>query len=183
MAVPAIREWTLDELHRLPDDGNKYEVVRGALFVTPPPSVEHEVIIARLTRLLDPYVIAQNLGMVFHARAVVRRRGSEVEPDLYVSHDLRSSGIRHENDWERTPLPSLVVEVQSKTTRRRDLNEKRAYYLEDVGVPEYWIVDRQRRIIRVARPGSEDVELESVLQWHPAGATAPLEIDIPKLFG
>ena len=35
------RAWTLAELHRLPDDGNKYERVRGELFVTPPPTPDH----------------------------------------------------------------------------------------------------------------------------------------------
>jgi Uma2 family endonuclease len=32
------KRWTLAEVHRLPDDGNKYELVRGELFVTPPPT-------------------------------------------------------------------------------------------------------------------------------------------------
>ena len=46
--------WTLEELHSLPDDGNKYELIRGELFVTPAPTNDHETISARLTRLLDP---------------------------------------------------------------------------------------------------------------------------------
>ncbi len=40
--------WTLEEVHSLPDDGNKYELVRGELFVTPPPGGTHETILARL---------------------------------------------------------------------------------------------------------------------------------------
>ena len=43
------KHWTLDELHSLPDDSNKYEVVRGELFVTPAPTPRHEAILARLT--------------------------------------------------------------------------------------------------------------------------------------
>src|SRR5215470_17543781 len=73
----AIKHWTLDELHRLPDDGNKYELVRGELFVTPAPSVGHETILARLSRALEPYVAQHGLGFVFHPRAVVRAEGSE----------------------------------------------------------------------------------------------------------
>ena len=48
-----MRAWTLEEVHRLPDDGNKYELVRGELFVTPA-TVDHETIIARLARVLEP---------------------------------------------------------------------------------------------------------------------------------
>lgn len=33
-------------MHSLPDDGNKYEVVRGVLFVTPAPTWQHESILA-----------------------------------------------------------------------------------------------------------------------------------------
>ena len=55
MAVPVptkTKVWTLEELHSLPDDGNKYELVHGELFVTPPPTVDHEEIAARLDRVL-----------------------------------------------------------------------------------------------------------------------------------
>src|SRR5262245_56994806 len=48
------RKWTLRELHRLPEDSNKYELVRGELFVTPPPTDEHETIAAKLTMILGP---------------------------------------------------------------------------------------------------------------------------------
>jgi Uma2 family endonuclease len=177
MAVSlALKRWTLDELHSLPDDGNKYELVHGELFVTPPPSAPHQDIIARLLRVLDRYVEEQRLGWVHTARSVIRRRGSETEPDLFVSHALGP-------DWATTPTPVLVVEVLSRTTRRRDLNQKREYYLEDVGVPEYWIIDRESQTVTVARLALDDMVVADALQWHPRGATRPLSIDLGQLFG
>lgn len=57
MAVATIaKQWTLEEVHSLPDDGNKYELIRGELFVTPPPNVPHEDIGAILNAILAPYV-------------------------------------------------------------------------------------------------------------------------------
>jgi hypothetical protein len=50
----ATKIWTLAELDSLPDDGNTYELLGGALFVTPPPSDYHETIGARLHALLVP---------------------------------------------------------------------------------------------------------------------------------
>jgi len=42
MAMPAQpTEWTVDMVRALPDDGNRYEVIDGELFVTPAPSVAH----------------------------------------------------------------------------------------------------------------------------------------------
>src|SRR5262245_51021141 len=74
-----VGNWNLRELHRLPEDGNKYELVRGELFVTPPPTDEHETIAARLTEILAPYVRVQLLGHVYRPKAVIRFQGSEVE--------------------------------------------------------------------------------------------------------
>ena len=86
------KQWTLEEVHSLPDDGNKYELVRGELFVTPPPTDPHETIAARLSRLLDPYVAEHGLGYVYHPRAVMRFDGSEVEPDLMVRQPQPAKG-------------------------------------------------------------------------------------------
>jgi hypothetical protein len=96
----------------LPDDGNKYELVRGELFVTPPPTLDHETTTARLTRRLDPLVAAHRLGLIYHPKAVMRFEGSEVEPDLMV----RQPGVRKATNWDSASVPSLVVEVLSPST-------------------------------------------------------------------
>lgn len=169
--------WTLEELHSLPDDGNKYELVHGELFVTPPPTDDHETISAVLTRLLDPYVAANGLGLVYHPRAVMRLHRSEVEPDLMV----RQRQGTHGAPWDGAPLPILVVEILSNSTRRRDLMQKRDFYME-VGVPEYWTVDPERAEIRVVRPRQPDVVTRDELVWAPAGARSPLTIRVADVF-
>ena len=170
--------WTLEMLHRLPDDGNKYELVRGELFVTPPPTGEHENVIGVLHEFLGPYVSAQRLGRVYRPHAVVRLQGSEVEPDLFV----RDQGPPIGNQWEKAPLPILLVEVLSPSTRRRDFDQKRAFYA-DIGIQEYWIVDPENRVVHVFTPHEEPRVISDTLLWHPSGATTPLEINLPRLFG
>ena len=172
-----IKKWTLEELHSLPDDGNKYELVRGELFVTPPPTDDHEVIAARLARILDPYVEQNRLGYVFRPRAVFRFEGSEVEPDLMVRRE-QQKGTK---DWDEAPHPTLIVEILSPSTRRRDQNQKREYYV-DSRIPEYWIVDPDRRVFLVIRPGQPDVEVRDVLTWLPPGTTSPLTFDVARVF-
>lgn len=174
------KQWTLEEVHSLPDDGNKYELIHGELYVTPPPSPGHDTVIARLNALLIPYVVRQNLGLVFHPRSVIRWHGSEVEPDLMVRQPPLGDFDKDE-DWERMPTPLLVVEVSSRSTRRRDIGPKRDFYME-VGVPEYWFVDRPYRSLRVVRPGLDDLIVADSLQWQPAGATEPLLLEIQSLF-
>ena len=172
------RGWTLAELHRLPDDGNKYELVRGELFVTPPPTPDHETVLSRLTRILDPYAAANGLGMVYHPRSVVRFEGSEVEPDLMVRQPHSGGGA----NWDDWPLPTLVVEVLSDSTRRRDLGAKRTLYI-DAGIPEYWIVDAAARNIRVVRAPDGDEVVTDNLTWMPTGANDALVVQVKTLLG
>ena len=172
-----VKVWTLKELHSLPDDGNKYELVRGELFVTPAPTDEHETIAARLTRLLDPYVAANGLGFIYRPRAVMQFRGSEVEPDLMV----RQPHPRPRAGWAKAPKPLLIVEIISDSTRGRDRNQKKSFYME-AGVPEYWIVDPESRTITVVRPHEADHEESKRLSWEAAGVAEPLVIRVADVF-
>jgi Uma2 family endonuclease len=174
----ATKVWTLAKLHSLPDDGNKYELVRGALFVTPPPTLDHETIAARLNRILVPYVEEQKLGEVYRPRAVVRAKGSEVEPDLMVWKP-GDPGIAN---WDSGPPPVLVVEILSPTTRRRDRREKRDFYLDDCHVGEYWIVDPEDSTITRVRAGEGDDIARHELVWYPRGASRALTVELSSVF-
>jgi Uma2 family endonuclease len=175
MATESI-QWTLAELHRLPDDGNKYELVRGDLFVTPAPTPLHENVLARLTEILFPYVQRHALGSIYHPRSVLRFEGSEVEPDLMVRQPWPTASGR----WEDAPIPILVVEVLSDFTRRRDLRQKRDFY-GDAGVAEYWGLDPEARTAHVVRRGMPDLVTGTQLEWLPAGVSEALVVDVRRL--
>jgi Uma2 family endonuclease len=178
MAVAlATKRWTLEELHSLPDDGNKYELIRGELFVTPAPTDEHETILAKLTRILDPYVATNGFGYVYRARAVLQFEGSEAEPDLMV----RQPHPRRKGRWRTAPIPTLVVEVHSPYTGRRDCQQKREYYL-DAGVAEYWMIDPEEQTLTVVRAGEADVVVRDRLTWSPPDASAPLGVEVDDIF-
>jgi Uma2 family endonuclease len=175
MAVQTHR-WTRRDLERLPDDGNTYEVVRGALFVTPAPGRPHQEIVAALADRLVPYVAAHALGVIHFPRSVIVIDDSEIEPDLMVRPRV-PPGLR----WEDAPLPFLIVEVLSDTTRRRDLVAKRSFYMEE-GVAEYWIVDGKGRTITIVRPDQPDEVVTAGLRWHPSNAPAALDFDVATMF-
>jgi hypothetical protein len=112
-----LKRWTLEEVHRLPDDGNKYELVRGDLFVTPPPTDDHETIAARLAKALTPYVEAQRLGLVYRPRAVLRFEDSDVAAQAH------GVGTRAAADLDRRSLLRFDAperhDRQTTTLRRR----------------------------------------------------------------
>ena len=173
-----IKRWTLEEVDSLPDDGNKYELVRGELFVTPPPTDDHETIAARLTRILDPFIAANGLGMLYHPRAVMQFEGSQVEPDLMV----RQPQASRKATWKDAPTPILIVEIASPYTRRRDRVQKRSLYV-DAGVEEYWLVDPEDNTVTSIREGRADIVSREQLVWAPTGAQATLALDIASIFG
>lgn len=173
------KRWTLEEVHALPEDGNKYELVYGELWVTPAPTDRHETVLARLTRILDPYVEVHGLGYVYHPKAVFRiGRDVEVEPDLMV----RQPHPDPDGSWETAPLPILVVEVLSPSTRRRDLGKKREIYM-DAGISEYWTIDGDARTVTVVATGREPIVVADRLTWAPAGAREPLVVELTRVYG
>ena len=177
VATAGKKVWTLRDLASLPDDGNKYEVIHGELFVTPAPRPKHELILGRLTQILVPFVAANRLGLVQHPRAVVRFQGSEAEPDLMVRQLPSSEDV----DWEEMPTPSLVVEVISPFTRRRDHEDKKEFYI-DAGVAESWIVDPENRNVAVVDArGQKRIEQEKI-EWRPAGTPETLSFRVAELF-
>jgi Uma2 family endonuclease len=173
-------KWTIDQLHRLPDDGNRYELVGGELFVTPPPSVGHQLISSALQHLLVSYVREQRLGAVVTApnQLLLGDNKEEVQPDHMVIPGAVTEMV---GSWQNLPRPILVVEILSPTTMRRDLVAKRHLYVRE-RIPTYWIVDEETRSIRAIQPGRDDLVATESLQWHPAGASAPVVLDVARLF-
>jgi len=84
--------------------------------------------------------------------------------------------------WRAVPLPTLVIEVTSDSTRRRDRVHKRNLYAE-LGIPEYWIVDREDRSVRIVRQGQPDVVATESIAWHSPGMSEPLGIELADVFG
>lgn len=76
----------------------------------------------------------------------------------------------------------LTVEVLSPSTRRADRVKKRSVYLLE-GVPEYWIVDFDARLIERWRQRDERPEiLSESVSWHPVADVAAFTLDLPRFF-
>jgi Uma2 family endonuclease len=172
--MPTTAPWTIEQLERLPEDGNRYEVLDGELLVTPAPGDVHEELVTMFRELVAAFVAKHRLGRVY-ARGVVRAGASQLEPDLVVRPIAALRG------WENAPLPLLVVEVLSGSTRVRDTGKKRDFYVAS-GMPDYWMVDREGQMVVVVR-GRFEERVTGILRWSPAGTNEVLEVDVARLFG
>jgi len=171
--------WTREMVLALPDDGNRYELFDGELLVTPAPGGLHQVALMRLYDAVAPFVRDHNLGTMLWSPADLRLGGEQLsQPDLFVLPFL--PGDR--NDWAAYPDPILVVEVLSPSTARFDRIVKRRRF-QRAGIPEYWIVDLDARVVERWKPADQRPEvLDLLLDWHPEGTSSPLEVDLPALF-
>lgn len=139
---PAQGEWTYEDYLRLPDDGQRYEVIRGVLYVAPAPNYDHQLAHSQLFRALSNHIAENNLGVLLSAPFdVLLPEGiaSPVEPDLLF---IREENRPRRGDKNFQGVPDLVVEILSPTTRSYDRKTKLAAY-RDAGVPEFWLVDPQ----------------------------------------
>jgi Uma2 family endonuclease len=181
MAMPARpTEWTVAMVRALPDDGNRYEVIDGELFVTPAPGVWHQSAVGELLLVLSPYVREHRVGHVFAAPAdLVYGPRKMVQPDLFVT-PLVSGALPQ--TWEELGRPILAVEVVSPSTATTDRREKRELY-QRKGVPEYWIVDVDARVVERWRVADTAPEiLSDSLEWRPDRAVTPLVINLVSYF-
>ncbi len=163
----------------LPDDGNRYEVVRGELLVTPAPRPWHEVVAGRLFEAVQAYLREEPVGYAFGSRSDISW-GSDtlVQPDLFVVPLEQARTL----DWSRMTTLLLVAEVLSPSSARADRFTKRLEYQRQ-GVPLYWIVDPDERQVEVWTPGDSFPAFErGRVLWHPAGARRPFALDLDRLF-
>ncbi|HKV52586.1 MAG TPA: Uma2 family endonuclease [Gemmatimonadaceae bacterium] len=172
--------WTTEMVHELPDDGNRYEVVGGALLVSPAPTWPHQAACRKLFLRIYQYLAAHAIGEAILAPADVEFDDRNmVEPDLFVAPLVEG---RAPQSWQEAERLILAVEVVSPSTKRRDRGVKRRLY-QNQGVPDYWIVDLDARAIECWRPTNErPTILNRLLRWQPNAGVPPLEIRLSAYF-
>lgn len=171
------RDWTVARLHALPDDGNRYEIIDGVLYVTPAPAAPHQWVLCNLLEILRPYARTLGLSVLLSPADIEYSERTLVQPDLFVFSN--PSGTAPQS-WPAVQPLWLAAEALSPSTRRRDRTVKRDLYLRE-GVPEYWVVDPFTRAIERWRlDGSAQYDV--TMAWQPVASHAPLQIDVAALF-
>lgn len=133
------------------DDDRPCQVVAGVLHVSPAPTSRHQRCVVTLVHLLEGFVAARRLGLVFVAPTdVVLSELDVVQPDvLFVSEARRAIARRRGIEG----APDLVVEVLSPSTEALDRRGKLSAYAA-AGVAEHWLVDLDAARVEVRRgPG------------------------------
>jgi len=172
--------WTAEMVRALPDDGNRYEVVDGELLVTPVPAELHQRAVTLLA--LELGLLAREQGGF---EVLVSPADLELDPRGMVQPDVFAQGFvngRPSVAWNTGAPLLLAVEVLSPSTARADRTIKRRRF-QRAGIPEYWIVDLDARVIERWRPTDARPEiLGETITWQPGANGEPLTIELGLLF-
>jgi len=145
--VPAQGEWTYEDYLALPDDGNRYEIIEGVLYMVNAPNSRHQTVVLGIGAEMRHFVKQHKLGRILVAPFEVHlsARTRPVQPDVLF---IRAERWSDEQIAYFEGAPDLVVEVISPSSARMDRVTKFTAY-EAAGVPEYWIVNPHAQTVEV----------------------------------
>ena len=169
---PPQGQWTYDAYAAIPDEGKRYEVIDGVLFMAPSPNEPHQSCIGNIYTFLRQHVQDKSLGRVYIAPFDVElSSGTVVQPDVVVvlnEHRDRVASSRI------VGAPDLAVEVTSPGTETHDRNRKFNAYAA-AGVPEYWIAGPESKTVELLILEGNTYRTEGVYQGSAILPTAVLE--------
>lgn len=144
---PKQGHWTYNHYAALADDGKRYEIIDGVLYMPPPsPTGWHQSATNLLATYLTIHVQFKGLGRVYSAPLDVElTHTTVVQPDVLV---LLNESLHKFTPERIVGAPDLVVEVFSPSTMTYDKTKKQNAYAR-AGVKEYWLVDLAAQTIEI----------------------------------
>jgi Uma2 family endonuclease len=105
------KHWTAAELRALPDDGKRYEIIDGELFVSPSPMPVHQRLVMHLLPVLHAYVKTHGIGEALPSPADIEfADDTVVQPDVFVFPPMQGKPLKRWGDIDHL---LLAIEVLS----------------------------------------------------------------------
>jgi len=145
-AWPVQGQWRYEDYLRLPDDGQRYEIIEGVLYVANAPGYDHQFTVAKIAFFLQLFVTERKLGIMLTSPFEVHLSETTrpVQPDvLFLTTEQQPPP-----GAQFVTAPTLIVEVISPSSIRLDRQIKFDAY-ERAGVAEYWLADPKTRSVEV----------------------------------
>jgi Uma2 family endonuclease len=145
---------TVDELEAYTSRFGRCELIEGEVYHLSPSSSHHGMITARLHSYLGYFVLERGLGQVYAAETGFREAGAQTvrAPDLAFIQTHRVPTNRR--GFTET-MPDLVVETASPDDSVPYLGRKTAWWLDQPGVRQVWIVEPESKQVTVHHPDGQ----------------------------
>jgi Uma2 family endonuclease len=177
------RPVTADELLAMPDDGYRYELVKGELIQMSPTGDEHGQVTMELATRLHQFVKMHNLGRVYAAETGFKL---ESNPDTVRAPDVAFvSRERVEATGTlpgyRSGPPDLVVEVLSPSDRTGKVEAKVKEWLE-TGARMLWVVSPKLHTVTVYRSLTDIVILTEKDNLNGGDVVPGFQMKVAEIF-
>ena len=137
-------EYTIEDYYALPDD-RRVELIDGVIYDMSAPESVHQRLIGEIYFEIKAYINKKGGSCIPFLSPIDVRLDCDdktmVQPDLIIVCD--ESKIKK---WGIMGAPEFVLEIISKSTRKKDCTKKLQKYV-DAGVKEYWILDPKRKLL------------------------------------
>lgn len=163
----------------------RYELIDGEIFLQASPLYNHQYAQIKLIIPIEKYFKnnkCQSLVAPFDVilKSDEEKEPSVVQPDILVICDQETEI----NDGHYTGIPTLVVEILSKSTRSKDMIKKLNLYSKS-GIEEYWIVDAESKQIIIYEFSDKEIQKFNIYHENEiikSNRFSGLEIDISQIF-
>ena len=131
--------------------GERYELIYGEAYAMSAPNAYHQTILMELAKQLAIFFTGKPCKVYpapFDVRLFYKEDESDdtvVQPDISVVCDKEKRGKEGCHG-----APDLVVEILSPSNTAIEMDRKHELYRE-AGVPEYWVVDPEHKVLRCFR--------------------------------
>jgi Uma2 family endonuclease len=174
---------TASELYAMPDDGFRYELVKGELRKMSPAGGEHGVIVVNVTLLLGQHVKINNLGVCCGAETgfkIASDPDTVRAPDLaFVSHERIPEGGAPKKFWPGAP--DLAIEVLSPGDTYTEVEEKVEQWL-GAGARAVWVINPKRRGVAVYRPTTDVTRLSEGDELDGGDVVPGFRCEVAEIF-
>ena len=183
MSTTITKPVTADELLAMPDDGYRYELVKGELIRMSPPGNEHGITAMNIGAPLHQHVKRNKLGAVYAAETgflIYQNPDSVRAPDVaFVRQERVDEAGRVKGYW--VGAPDLAVEVVSPSDTVREVEGKVAEWLE-AGAQMVWVVSPKLHTVTVYR-SLTDIKTLTEKDTIDGGDVVPgFQISVAEIF-
>ena len=174
--------YTYADYVKLPDDGKRYEIIDGELYMSPAPTTGHQRIVGRFHLAIGNFLEENPIGEVFPAPTDIILSDIDVlQPDIVFISKEKFDRLKGENIQG---APDLVIEVLSPYTEKRDRTVKLKAYTK-YGVLEYLMANQEQETLEVWRRKGKKLVFHALLdktQTFTTPLLPGLEISLEKIF-
>lgn len=182
------RKATYEEFLELTHDSkeeDRYEFIDGEIYYLASPKTVHQTILTELFGIYYNWFQGKKCKPIVAPYDITLKRNAEginiVQPDLMVICDLHEH--LNKNDYYMG-TPTLVVEILSESTRKKDMLKKLDLYMS-CGVSEYWIVDPLKKDVTIYFFKGGDIEDYNMYRQTETAESFTFEglkVDLKKIF-